>query len=146
MKGVFLLVGLSLFIFGCSSGAGEMDIKSMIETTLDENTSDASADLEEELLMGDFLSDTHETSGKCIVNKEETTLLFQNFKTDDGPKLLVYLTNEVGSEDFVNLGNLKGISGDYDYVIPSNTDLTKYNLVVIWCVDFSVSFGHAELK
>ena len=146
MKTSLLLVALSLFTFSCSSGTGEMDIKSMIETALDETTLDESIDSEEGLLMGDFGSDAHTTSGKCIVNEEKTTLIFQNFKTDDGPKLLVYLTSEVGSDDFVNLGDLKGINGDYDYVIPSNTNLTKYNIVVIWCIDFSVSFGHAELK
>lgn len=42
--------------------------------------------------------------------------------------------------------NLEGISGNYAYTIPANTDLSKYKYVVMWYVDFSVSFGHAELK
>ena len=71
---------------------------------------------------------------------------FSKFKTDAGPKLLVYLTTDVGSSDYVSLGDLKGIDGDFTYSIPDNTDLDKYKIVDIWCVDFSVSFGHAELK
>jgi len=97
-------------------------------------------------LMGDFVTDGHPTSGIASVNEAKTILSFKNFKTDNGPKLLVYLSTTVESTDFVNLGDLKGISGDYQYVIPANTDLTKHKYVVIWCVDFLVSFGHAELK
>ncbi len=99
-----------------------------------------------ESFIGSFVADAHPTSGTSEVNKEQTKLSFKNFKTDAGPKLLVYLSTSVNSTDFVNLGELKGISGDYDYTIPANTDLNKYKVVVIWCVDFSVSFGHAELK
>ena len=71
---------------------------------------------------------------------------FTNFKTDNGPKLLVYLSNDVNSTEYVNLGDLKGISGDFTYSIPANTDLAKFKIVNIWCVDFSVSFGTAILK
>jgi len=38
------------------------------------------------------------------------------------------------------------MDGDFTYNIPNNTNLEKYKIVDIWCVDFSVSFGHAELK
>jgi hypothetical protein len=58
----------------------------------------------------------------------------------------VYLSTDVNSTEFVNLGDLKGISGDFTYTIPENIDLAKYKIVNIWCVDFSVSFGIAELK
>ena len=95
---------------------------------------------------GEFVSDTHPTSGTCTVNDDQSKLTITNFKTDDGPKLLMYLSTDVDSQDFVNLGDLKGIEGDYEYNIPDNTDLEKYKFVVVWCVDFSVSFGHAELK
>lgn len=62
------------------------------------------------------------------------------------PRLLVYLTTEVGSSDFVSLGDLKGTSGNFTYNFPNNTDLTKYKIVDIWCIDFSVSFGHTILN
>ena len=97
-------------------------------------------------VAGDFVSGAHETSGMVSVNSSITELIFTNFKTDQGPKLLVYLATEVGSNDYISLGDLKGVEGDYKYDIPANTDLAKYKIVDIWCVDFSVSFGHAELK
>ena len=95
---------------------------------------------------GDFVSDAHPTSGMVKVNGTGTSLSFENFKTDQGPKLLVYLATTVDSTDYVNLGDLKGTQGNYTYKISTNTNLKKYKYVVIWCVDFSVSFGHAELK
>ena len=96
--------------------------------------------------MGDFIDGAHPTSGKATVNSDKTVLSFANFKTDNGPKLLVYLSTDVNSTEYVNLGDLKGILGDFTYSIPANTDLSKYKIVNIWCVDFSVSFGTAELK
>ncbi len=97
-------------------------------------------------LQGSFMNGAHPTSGIATTNEEKTKLNFQNFKTDNGPKLLVYLTTAVGSSDFVNLGDLKGVSGNFEYAIPANTDVSKYKIVDIWCVDFSVSFCSAELK
>jgi len=97
-------------------------------------------------IKGDFVSGAHTTSGSILVNEQKTLLSFVNFKTDSGPKLLVYLTTAVGSNDYISLGDLKGTSGNFTYNIPENTDLSKYKIVDIWCVDFSVSFGHAELK
>ena len=102
--------------------------------------------IEQENIKGDFVSDTHPTSGMVTVNADKSVLSINNFKTDDGPKLLLYLTTDLDVNDYVDLGDLKGIEGDFEYDIPSNTDLMKYKYVVVWCVDFSVSFGHAELE
>ena len=133
VKSIFVIV-LLIFI-GCSS-----DSKSDVEI-FDEVTTGTSINLE-----GQFVSDAHTTTGTVKVNDDTTVLDFENFMTDNGPKLLVYLSTTVNSTDYVDLGDLKGISGDYTYAIPANTDLSKYKYVVIWCVDFLVSFGHAELK
>ena len=97
-------------------------------------------------VKGTFVSDAHPTMGTATVNENVTNLALTNFKTDDGPKLLLYLSTEVDSEEYVDLGELKGLEGNYDYAIPAGTDIEKYKYVVVWCIDFSVSFGHAELK
>jgi len=92
------------------------------------------------------VSDAHPTMGTATVNENVTSLALTNFKTDDGPKLLLYLSTEVDSNEYVDLGELKGLEGNYNYAIPAGTDIEKYKYVVVWCIDFSVSFGHAELK
>ena len=129
MKKLLIFIVLPLF-FACSSSNDEMEL------IIDETA----------IIKGDFISGAHPTSGKVSVNSSKTILSFTNFKTDNGPKLLVYLSTDVNSTEYVDLGDLKGLQGNYTYEIPSGTDLKKYKLVNIWCVDFSVSFGTAELK
>jgi hypothetical protein len=48
--------------------------------------------------------------------------------------------------DFIDLGDIKGLDGNYTYDLPGNKDYTAYKYVVVWCVDFSVNFGYAELE
>lgn len=129
----------------CSSSDDELD-------TFDNDGSEI-VDTEEMMdkpsagaVSGSFVSDAHTTTGTASVDEGNTTLTFTNFKTDNGPKLNVYLSTDKNSTDFVDLGTLKGISGNYEYDIPKNTDVNKYKVVSIWCVDFSVSFGHAVLN
>lgn len=140
MKKIAVLALFALIFSNCS-GNDEMEtIVEQMEME-DDNTMNGST-----FVMGDFVNGAHPTSGKASVNSDKTVLAFTNFKTDNGPKLLVYLSTDVNSTEFVNLGDLKGISGDFTYTIPENIDLAKYKIVNIWCVDFSVSFGTAELK
>ena len=140
IKKIAVLVLFALIFSNCS-GSDEMETVVEQMETEENNMMNGSV-----FVMGDFVDRAHPTSGKASVNSDKTVLSFTNFKTDNGPKLLVYLTTDVASTEFVNLGDLKGIQGDFTYAIPVNTDLSKYKIVNIWCVDFSVSFGTAELK
>ena len=140
MKKIAVLVLFALIFSNCS-GSDEMETVIEQMETEENNMMNGSI-----FVMGDFVDRAHTTSGKASVNSDKTVLSFTNFKTDNGPKLLVYLSTDVNSTEYVNLGDLKGISGDFTYTIPENTDLSKYKIVNIWCVDFSVSFGTAELK
>ena len=143
MKNIIVFTLFVLTFSNCSENDEmEMETEIVEEQTENEenNTNNAT------LIMGDFVDGAHPTSGKALVNSDKTVLSFTNFKTDNGPKLLVYLSTDVNASDFVNLGDLKGVTGDFSYNIPENTDVSKYNIVNIWCVDFSVSFGVAELK
>ncbi len=133
MKKITILICLIFFLANCASDDSQSENE---ETPIGELT----------FSKGVFTSGAHTTTGIASVNSKKTVLKFSKFKTDAGPKLVVYLTTGVGATDYVSLGDLKGIDGDYSYSIPSNTNLDKYNIVDIWCVDFSVSFGHAELK
>jgi hypothetical protein len=134
MRKIVVVIMVSV-LFACSDSNDDMEV---IVDQVEEITNP--------IVMGDFISRAHPTSGKALVNSNKTILSFTNFKTDNGPKLLVYLSTDANATEFVNLGDLKGIQGDFSYNIPSNTDLSKYKIVNIWCVDFSVSFGTAELK
>jgi hypothetical protein len=72
-------------------------------------------------------------------------LRLENLHVTNGPDLYVYLATDESASDFVSLGKLKANNGNQNYDIPSETDLTRYNTVLIWCRPFSVLFGSAEL-
>jgi len=99
---------------------------------------------------GVFESDAHPTAGNAVVLGNGTGqrfLRFENFETDNGPDLNVYLVNSSTGDvsDYIDLGDLKGNIGDQNYEIPADVDLDVYDQVVIWCVRFSVGFGDAQL-
>ncbi len=137
MKNWYMILILILAV-SCSS---DDDMMNEVE-----ETPDMEMKMGEGEKKGDFVSDAHETTGTASLNEDETILKFIDFKTDNGPLLEVYLSTDEAATEYVSLGDLKGIEGNFEYSIPSGTDLTKYKYVLIWCVDFSVSFGHAILE
>lgn len=137
MKKIFLILGLGILLVNCSKEEDDLVF---------ENNAEIIGETVSTSFKGNFVSLAHPTSGVASVNDDNTILNFDNFKTDNGPKLLVYLATDADASEFVNLGDLKGIEGNYNYTIPEGTDIEKYKIVNIWCVDFSVSFGIAELK
>lgn len=73
-------------------------------------------------------------------------LILENLKATNGPDLYVYLSTGKTTTDFISVGRLKGNVGNQNYLIPSGTDFTKYNTILIWCRAFSVLFGSAHLS
>ncbi len=91
-------------------------------------------------------------TAKVISDGSQSFLRFENFETDNGPDLNVYLSAApLGADsgeyddDFIDLGDLKGNVGDQNYELPDGVDLDRYQTVVIWCVRFGVAFGAAPL-
>jgi hypothetical protein len=75
-----------------------------------------------------------------------SVLRLENFKSTNGPNVHLYLSTDKAASNFIDLGRLKANNGNQNYNIPYRTDLSKYNMVLIWCKDFSVLFGSADLK
>jgi len=101
------------------------------------------------LADGQFEGRAHPTSGSATVitdGTERRFLRFEDFATDNGPDLNVYLVADGDIDNgFVDLGNLKGNIGNQNYELDPEIDLDVHDTVVIWCVRFSVSFGEAAL-
>ncbi len=99
---------------------------------------------------GTFVDGDHPTSGTANVLTDgalqRVLRLEEDFATDNGPDLNVYLASsaDVG-DDYIDLGDLKGNLGSQNYEIPGEVDLAVYDTVVIWCVRFGVAFGSSEL-
>ena len=91
----------------------------------------------------------HNAEGLAMIIPLEdgsTILRLENFKSTNGPNVHVYLSTDKTASNFIDLGRLKANNGNQNYNIPKGTDLAKYSMVLIWCKDFSVLFGSAELK
>jgi Electron transfer DM13 len=73
-------------------------------------------------------------------------LRLESFKSTNGPNVHLYLATDKAASNFIDLGRLKANNGNQNYNIPFETDLNKYNMALIWCKDFSVLFGSAQLK
>ena len=122
------------------------------DTMVDNNGDDESGDPIE---ITPSVSGTFVGVGDGIHNAEGTALVIpvdsanvlrlEEFRSTNGPDLYVYLSTDKDATDFVNLGQLKANIGNQNYDIPDGTDLSKYNTVLIWCQQFSVLFGSAEL-
>ena len=77
----------------------------------------------------------------------------ENFKSTNGPNLYVYLSGDPSPRNSAQLhengdfevGRLKGNIGNQNYELPAGVDLSKFKLVVIYCKQFHVVFGSAEL-
>jgi Electron transfer DM13 len=125
-----------------------------IPTTIkkQEQESKATTTTTSKIMTGSFIGagdgfHTAEGSAKVIPLGDGNTILrLENFKSTNGPNVHLYLATDKSASDFIDLGKLKANNGNQNYNIPHGTDLAKYNMALIWCKDFSVLFGSAQLK
>jgi hypothetical protein len=99
------------------------------------------------LSEGSFIAKAHDIEGHALLieNNGTRTLRFENFETINGPNLHIYLSADLQGKDYIDLGEIKATKGNVNYEVPSDTDLEKYNKVLVWCVPFKVLFSYAEL-
>jgi hypothetical protein len=83
---------------------------------------------------------------KIIPLQDGSSILrLEKLRVTNGHDLYVYLSPDKSASDFINIGKLKANNGNQNYEVTTETDLSKYNTVLIWCRPFSVLFGSAEL-
>lgn len=90
----------------------------------------------------------HNVSGTAALYEwsGKKTVLLDPFSSQNGPDLKVYLSKDENATEYINLGAMKSTTGKQSYEVPGNPDVTDYKFVLIWCQQFSVLFGKAELK
>ncbi len=104
-------------------------------------------------------SKLHETKGRATVYRAQDgtmSLRLTDFSTSNGPDVHVVLAAESDpglkknlpgqALKSVEVGALKGNEGAQEYPLAANTDLTRYNTVVIYCERFQAVFGTAKLE
>ncbi len=104
---------------------------------------------------GSFKGADKPTQGKAHIvssKRKRFLVLDDSFNTGNGPDLFILLhksrvPQSYQRQEFVNLGRLQKEQGMQVYKIPSRIkDLSKYQSVVVWCKEFNVTFGYAELN
>ena len=91
--------------------------------------------------------------GDVTIEKAGTKkyLVFKNFTSNNGPDVHVYFSKSIGSHasppaDYKDLGLLKYTSGTFNYELLTDPDIANYKYVLIWCAQYRIQFGYAELK
>jgi hypothetical protein len=101
------------------------------------------------LKSGAFVSNSKATSGTAKIIRgadNKTRLVFENLSTGNGPDVRVWLSPNLTTSSYQEVGLLKAVSGSFSYELGANIDYTTNNRVLIWCEDFAVLFGHAVLQ
>jgi hypothetical protein len=93
-------------------------------------------------------TDNYPASGhvRIIETADNTIIRYEDFQTVSGPRVHLYLANDLEASDFVDLGPVRGTSGNINYTVPNDIDISEYRYVMYWCVTFSELFNYAELK
>ncbi|MDD9953259.1 MAG: DM13 domain-containing protein [Candidatus Woesearchaeota archaeon] len=155
MRWILLLVTLLLISCG---GRVDTDVRTGVDSSAQQLVRDeryvpaksAEPDVlgNEPLRQGTFKDKEHETAGLATVYKESGILhlALEDFHVDRGPDLFVYLSTDEYATNAVNLGKLRSFTGDQTYIMPSFVNIEEYKHVLIWCKEFGVLFGAAELE
>lgn len=151
MRILIISLIISSFVAGCQQE--EVSSPNVSSTTTNNNnnmtaTTSFNPAGQTLLLQGKFESAVHPTSGTVKVYEDKDkkrTLIFENFKTDAGPDLRIYLAEDRSVTNFIQITD-KVQNGNIELQIPANADLKKQTHVLIWCKQFSVLFGFSQLK
>ena len=101
------------------------------------------------LATGTFVSNAHASSGTVKVVQDSAgkiSLVFENFQTENGPDLRIWLATNTSATSYQEVGLLTAVSGNFSYPLNASFNYTTNNNVLIWCKSFSVLFGHAVLQ
>ncbi len=87
------------------------------------------------------------TAGVELTNGQLKVFFGTNFSVQNGPDLVVYLSNaEVVQTTSLLIGDLSQTSGSHSYEAPLGTNLSDYNYVVIHCRAVNRAFAVALLQ
>ncbi len=138
MKNLTCILFITLLIVGC-----KREENTPVEPLMERVDSLAVVNVK-----GKFMGIGGETvsgSAKIITNDGKHSLVLDDFKTNNGPDLHVYLSKEATPKDFIDLGLLKSVSGTQVYPITGMPDFTKYKYALIHCQQYNHLFGSALL-
>jgi hypothetical protein len=100
------------------------------------------------LSSGTFTNGAHTVTGsvKLIQSADNKKyLIFDNLKTDSGPDIRVYLSEDKTAKAFTEITSTV-VNGNTKLEVPAAANTTTQKTVLIWCKQYSVLFGSAVLQ
>lgn len=97
---------------------------------------------------GTLMGVGHTVTGEVKVynSSGQLVVVFDPFSSQNGPDLRVYLSKDENATEYLNLGALKSTTGKQTYDVNGMPNLDQYRFAMVWCQEFSVLFGIAELQ
>ena len=142
---IAVILGFSGTFMGAQEDAAPVEAPPVeVEEAPEAPAEAASAD--DPTFVGDFdPNGEYRITGQAVVLEGDdgarTLRLTEEFSTPRGPQLVIYLRAESG--EFVNLGALQSLSGEQDFEIPADIDISEFSEVQVWCEPFGINFGSA---
>lgn len=139
-KTLAFLIMIMFIAFSCTKNDGTAAI------TLNDRV-DTIAKIVTSTMPGTFISNGENVKGlaKVYTKDGKLTLALEDFSTNNGPDLHVYLSKEKQPVNFIDLGKLKATAGNQLYDISGMPDFTQYKFALIHCQQYNHLFGSAEI-
>ena len=100
------------------------------------------------LFSGSFVNGVHTVTGDVKIVKgadKKNYLVLTNLKSEAGPDIRIYLSEDKTAKVFTQIA-FPVVNGNSKTEIPETANLTKQKTVLVWCKQYSVLFGSADLK
>lgn len=94
---------------------------------------------------GTFRDASPENTATGSVVLAERLLVLRETNIAEAPDAIVLLTHGYVREGALVLGPLLEFCGTHEYQVPENVDASIYDSVTIWCEEYSVPMGYADL-
>ena len=142
IKKLVLTLPILFFLVACGSG-GESNVAA-------DQINDAVSDIDQSSLVfkGTITGQNgYNTTGDLEIyfnaDTNQYSLILDNFSSDSGPALFVYLSQGRFALNFQNLGALKALNGRLRYDVSADQFDPNFDHVLIWCDQVAQSFGEA---
>ncbi|HLK30816.1 MAG TPA: DM13 domain-containing protein [Puia sp.] len=139
MKNLFLLTLLMFVFASCTK-------QNSSETPSDNHIDSIASQLKYSGVFQIGAEGTVMGKANIYLSGSKYQLELDSFSVSNGPDLHVYLAQDIQGIHFIELGKLKSTNGNDVYDIPGLPDFTTYKYALIYCQQYSVLFGSAELK
>lgn len=81
---------------------------------------------------------------KVYQDANRQVLRFENFKCENGPDLKVYLSQDSTLTNFIIIGDLLAVSGNFNYTFSVTIPISSYRFVLVRSSQLNSTFALAE--